>query len=162
MLHVHCTMHSKAQLNVTLLHVTCTSYDAQQGPIECYTVTYTFTLCYMYIEQCTAGPNWMLSVAKQGGEVVCARASKNRCCFDSTSFAHSCPQDWWPTLWSQVVTKMWPSCDLIEPNCDPSNLSNIQKLVWTTHQFTWLKRACCISPAQLSSCFACALVFGLF
>ena len=46
---------------------------------------------------------------RRGGRL--ARASKNRCCFDSTSFAHSCPQDWWPTLWSQVVTKMWPSCD---------------------------------------------------
>ena len=41
MLHVHRTMHSKAQLNVTLLHihlhsVTCTLNNAQRGPIECY------------------------------------------------------------------------------------------------------------------------------
>ena len=34
-------------------NVTCTLYNAQQGPIECYTVTYTFTLCYMYIQSVT-------------------------------------------------------------------------------------------------------------
>ena len=108
---------------------------------------------------------------RRGGRL--ARASKNRCCFDSTSFAHSCPQDWWPTLWSQVVaklwpscdqvvTKMWPSCDLIEPNCDPSNLSNIQKLVWTTHQFTWLKRACYIlRPAVFLFCMCSCFRFVL-